>query len=78
MRRYYNREMLLLLNIAGIMLIAGLVISAIYELLALTHNMTTITAIVRPWLAAHKLAGTTIAALWFGASIWFLIHFYLP
>lgn len=74
-----------ILDIAAALLLLGLLLAGVYEMLAIinlhisfTPNFPPITAIVRPWLATHKLVGVTIAALVVGAVCWLILHFYLP
>ncbi len=59
-------------------LVLGLLLAAIYELVALVTHGKLITDLVRPWIDKHSLVATTIAAIWIGATAWFLLHFYLP
>lgn len=70
---------MVLLIVSAASLALGLLLSIVYELIALfTGRLPTITSIVRPWVAQNKIAASTIAAVWIGATFWLLLHFFLP
>ena len=68
-----------ILNASAASLALGLLLSLVYELIAIfTNRLPTITSIVRPWVSQNRIAASTIAAVWIGATFWFLLHFFLP
>lgn len=76
---------ILILDISAALLLAGLFAAGLYECLALinlkiawTPDFPLITAIVRPWVQAHRNIALAIAALIFAAFFWLFFHFYLP
>lgn len=75
----------ILLDIAAALLLLGLFLAGAYETLAIinqhipfTPDFPLITAIVRPWIAAHKMVALAVAALLFAAFFWLFFHFYTP
>ncbi len=71
--------MIAILDVGTGLVSGGFLLYLIYEAIAFfSGKAPTITGIVRPWIAQHRIVGTTIAALVIGAIAWFILHFFLP
>jgi hypothetical protein len=73
-----------LLDIAAALILLGFFLLGVYETVAiinahisLTPDIPLITALVRPWIMAHKMIALGIAALIFAAFFWLFFHFFL-
>lgn len=73
----------ILLDSAAIFIVSGIVLSGIYEAIAVIDHIRggtipRITDIVRPWAMQHKMVFLAIAALIFASFFWLFFHFVLP
>lgn len=72
------------LEISAGLIVLGLLLAGAYEALGIinraipfTPDLPLISAIVRPWVAAHKDFALGLAAVAFAAEVWLFFHFFL-